>query len=66
MEYYYACEDKDGTKKLYFDMPKRRPACIAWYGTGYLSAGGIDSFPDMKWADEPIRVRMILEVVDND
>jgi len=63
---YFACKDKDGTKKLSFEMPKRRAACISWYGTGYLDARTIDSFPDMEWADAPIKVRLTLEVVDND
>jgi len=62
---YYACVDKDGTKKLSFEMPKRRPGLIAWYGTGYLDARTIDGFPDMGWKDEPIRVRLTLEVVDD-
>jgi len=66
MKIYYACKDKDGTKKLHFDMPKRRPDLIAWYGIGYINARTIDGFPDMEWADEPIRVRITLEVVDND
>jgi len=63
VEYYYACVDKDGTKKLSFEMPRRTTACISWYGTGYLDARTIDGFPDMTWADEPIKVRLILEII---
>jgi len=61
---YYACKDKDGTKKLSFEMPKRRPGLIAWYGTGYIDARTIDSFPDMEWKDEPIKVRLTVERVE--
>jgi len=72
---YWACVDEDGTKTLFEDkgnIPERGGGGFIdeynmWCCSVPAKAGNeFKNFPPMTWADEPIKVRLVVEVVPNE
>ncbi len=56
----YVARDKNGTLWLYSEKPHREDDCGVWFSdTLNIMALNREEFPQLKWEDEPIEVKLI-------
>lgn len=56
----YVARDKNGTLWLYSEKPWREEDCGLWFSdsTNIMQINS-EEFPQLKWEDEPIEVKLI-------
>ena len=58
---YYAAVDKDGTKHLFYGLPKRNGDAWDDFWREYFESH-MEGFPNITWDDEPVPVKLTIEV----
>lgn len=57
----YVARDKDGTLWLYSEKPHREENYGVWYSDRVnIMEINSEEFPQLKWEDEPIEVKLII------
>ena len=55
----YVARDKNGSLWLYSKKPYREEYYGGWYSVGVNLEINSEEFPELKWEDEPIEVKLI-------